>query len=41
MSNLRQMSRNEAAEAISVVSIISRSLRYINGIQLAKFGLLY
>jgi hypothetical protein len=32
------MSRIEAEKAISVVSFISNSLRYINGIQLAKFG---
>jgi hypothetical protein len=34
------MSRIEAEKAISVVSFISNSLGYINGIQLAKFGLL-
>jgi len=31
------MSRSEKEEAVSVVSLISNSLRYINGPQLAKF----
>jgi len=34
------MSRNEAEEAVTVISLTSSSLVYINGIQLAKFGLL-
>jgi hypothetical protein len=34
------MSRNEAEVAVSVVSFITGSLGYINGIQLTKFGLL-
>jgi hypothetical protein len=34
------MSRNEAEEVVSVVSLISISLGYINGIQLPKSGLL-
>jgi hypothetical protein len=32
--------RNETAEAVSVVSFSQVLLGYINGIQLAKFGLL-
>ena len=31
---------NEAEETVAVVYIITSSLVYINGIQLAKFGLL-
>ena len=41
VSNLRYVSRNEAVEAVSVVSFpLSRPLGYINEIQTAKFALL-
>ena len=40
MSNSRYKSKNEAEEAVSVVSLISSSGGYINGIQSEKFGLL-
>ena len=39
MSNSRYKSKNEADEAVSVVSLISSSGGYINGTQSGKFGL--